>query len=630
MSDDGVILEARDVRVAYPSEAGEVVAVDGFDLRIRRGEIVGLIGETGCGKSTAALALLGLVRPPGRFDGGRITFLSREILGLPDRDMREIRGRDISLIVQNPHGALNPLLRIGNQIANVYLAHHPVSDDVALEHAVDMLALVGINDPRRRLKAYPHELSGGMAQRTMIAMALSSRPQLLVADDPTSGLDVTIQAQVLDDMWDSVQQTGSAILLVTQDLGIIANYCDRVAVMKNGRVIEDTRVIDFFRSPAHEASKAILAVQRAQAADGTASLAARDQSAKQPLIEVESLTKLFPIKRSDAVVQAVSDVSFTVGVGESLGLVGESGSGKTTVGRCLLRLVEPTSGEIRFHGEPIGAMTPRDFRRYRAKLQIVFQNPFDALNPRWTVRDILREPLDVHTNLSSREKEDRIFELLDLIGTPREVIDYRPRRLNAGQQQRIGVARAIATNPEFVVLDEPTSALAPISRAEIIGLLKDLQDRLGFSYLFISHDLSTVKDLCHRVGVMYLSQIVEIGTTEQVFGDPQHPYSKALLASVLAPDPFDRRIDREVRESLEGEIPSPINLPKGCYLFGRCPIAVDVCRDRPQELRQLEDGRLVRCWRVTEGDRSQATGAGGQESAPLPARVTGARAPNPD
>ena len=607
-SDDGVILEVRDVRIAYPSAGGDVVAVDGFDLTIRRGEIVGLVGETGCGKSTAALALLGLVRPPGRILGGSISFLGQEMLGLSDRELQEIRGRDISLIVQNPHGSLNPLLRIGSQIANVYRAHHDVTGDAAQQHAVDMLALVGINDPQRRIRAYPHELSGGMAQRTMIAMALSSRPQLLVADDPTSGLDVTIQAQVLDDMWDSVQETGSAILLVTQDLGIIANYCDRIAVMESGRIVEEQSVAEFFRAPVHPASKAIVDHHRAVGA-GTSTARAvvpHERGTEATLIEVEELTKVFPLRGSEAVVQAVSNVSFTVGVGETLGLVGESGSGKTTVGRCLLRLLEPTSGDISFRGTPLASLSPSEFRRYRAKLQVVFQNPFDSLNPRWTVRDILTEPLALHTDLSRREKEARVYELLELIGAPREIADYRPRRLNAGEQQRVGVARAIATNPEFVVLDEPTSALAPAARVGIIRLLRELQDRLGLSYLFISHDLSTVKNLCHRVAVMYLSQIVEIGTTEQVFGDPRHPYSRALLASVLFPDPSNRRIDREVRETLEGEIPSPINLPKGCYLYSRCPLAVAACAERPQELQLLPDGRQIRCWRVAEGDVGEA------------------------
>lgn len=607
------VLEARNLKVTFPGDGQDIVAVEDFSLTIGEGEIVGLVGEAGSGKSSAALALLGLVRPPGKIAGGQIRFMGEDLLSKTDAQLRAIRGRDMGMIVQEPRGALNPLLRIGDQIANVYQSHQRVNKKEALDHAVKMLQLVGINDPERRIKAYPHELSGGMSQRVLIAIALSSRPKLLIADSPTSGLDVTIQAQVLDGMWDSVQQTGSAILLVTQDLGIIANYCDRVAIIYEGRIVEEAGTADFFREPQHDYSKSILSLQRDIRVTSASNVpTANTGQSVQPLIEVERLTKHFPIKGSEAIIQAVHDVSFTIQPGETLGLVGESGSGKTTVGRCLLRLIEPTSGEIRYQGKPLGAIPLTEFRDYRSRLQIVFQNPFDALNPRWTVGDTLKEPLDLHTDLSPSDKKNRIRELLKLVGLEESFLGELPRQLSAGKQQRISIARAIATNPEFIVLDEPTSALAPAARAEIIQLLIDLQNRLGLSYLFISHDLSTIKYICHRVAVMYLSQIVEIGTKEQIFNHPQHPYSKALLSAVLFPNPEERRIDREVREALQGEIPSPINLPKGCYLYSRCPIAHERCRDLPQTLQPIPDGRQIRCWRVAEGDAPQVVSRVGE------------------
>lgn len=596
------ILEVRNLRAAFPTPDGDRIVVDDVSFDIYEGDIVGLMGETGSGKSTAAQALLGLIRPPGKIIGGSIKLAGDELRQKTETQMRAIRGRDLGVIVQDPRAALNPLLRVGEQIVNVYRAHQNVSKQQALEQALQMLRMVGINDPERRIKAYPHELSGGMAQRVVIAMALSSRPKLLIADEPTSGLDVTIQAQVLDEMWHSVRQTGSAILLVTQNLGIIANYCDRIAVMQEGRIVEVAPVKAFFRAPQHEYSQAILRLQRDEAA-GRAPVRIRkhDQSA-EPLIRVERLTKHFPIRESKTFIQAVHDVSFSIQPGETLGLVGESGSGKTTVGRCLLRLAEPTSGNIWYRGTPLGSIPLQSFRPYRQKLQIVFQNPFGSLNPRWTVGDTLKEPLDLHTDLSSTDKKIRIAELVKMVGLDSDILSQRPRQLSAGKQQRISIARALATNPEFIVLDEPTSALAPAARAEIIQLLVELQNRLELSYLFISHDLSTVKYLCHRVAVMYLSQIVELGTKEQVFEHPQHPYSRALLSAVLFPDPENRRVDHEVQEALEGEIPSPVDLPKGCYLYSRCPVAHERCRDMPQVLQPHHDERLLRCWRVTEGD----------------------------
>ena len=599
------ILEAQGLTVRFQGEDGaETLAVADFSLTIRPGEFVGIMGEPGCGKSTAAIALMGLVRPPGRIAAGSVHFLGRDLLSLADQEIAAIRGRDIGLIVQNPRTSLHPMLTVGNQISRVYRAHNKVSKKQAWQHAIDMLRMVGMNDPERRVKAHAHELSSGMTQRVLIAMAMSSRPKLLIADEPTSGLDVTIQAQVLDQMWETANQTGSAVLLVTQGLGIIANYCDRVLIMEQGRIIEEAPVHRFFQAPEQDYSRRILATQRQEGGD-TSSEAHHDElTDAETIIRVSALYKQFPIRGSDHKVHAVDDVSFDIRRGEALGLVGESGSGKTTVGRCLVRLEEPTAGEILFHDAALGSIRRAAFVPYRKAIQIVFQDPFDSMNPRWTVEKVLTEPLDLHTDLRAQEKRARVVELLEMTGLDAALRSDQPRQLSAGQQQRVVIARAIATNPEFIVLDEPTSALSPETRVEIIQLLMQLSRKLGFAYLFISHDLTTVKVICHRVIVMYLGQIVEVGDKDAVFSEPRHPYSKALLASHLFPDISDRRVDRTERVTLEGEIPSPVSLPKGCYLYGRCPSQKDACAEMVQQLRAMPDGREIRCWRVTEDDFS--------------------------
>ncbi|MEM8590867.1 MAG: ABC transporter ATP-binding protein [Pseudomonadota bacterium] len=601
------MLEVRDLSVAYGVGRDAVRPIDGLSFTLRQREIVGLIGEAGSGKSTAALALMGLARPPGHIVGGQVAFEGRDLLAMDDEALRRIRGRDIGIIVQNPRGALNPMLKVGRQIGNAYRAHNKATRGDGKLRAIDMLRMVGINDPERRVDAYAHELSGGMAQRALIAMALSSMPKLLIADEPTSGLDVTIQAQFLDQMWQTVQETGSAMFLVAQELGILANYCDRVLVLQNGHIAEDAPVRQFFSAPQQPYSREILRLEQ-DTAEGGITSGATVKADAEPLVRINGLVKNFPIKGSSKVVQAVHDVDLAIAPGETLGLVGESGSGKTTVGRCLVHLTEPTEGAIRFGEQTLSGLSAAALRQMRAKLQIVFQDPYDSLNPRWTIRRILREPLDLHTDLSRGEKDSRSRELLEMVGVDPGLIDRRPQGLGAGMLQRLNIARAIATNPSFIVLDEPTSVLSPRAVVGLVDLLRRLQRDLGLSYLFISHDLTTVRYLCHRVAVMYLGQIVEKGSVDQVFNDPKHPYSKALLAAHLFPDPGQRRVDRPDRRELQGEIPSPIDLPKGCYLASRCPSAKPECQAQPQELTILPDGRSIRCWRVATGDLADQEG----------------------
>jgi peptide/nickel transport system ATP-binding protein len=578
------VLSVRDLSVGFHGKT----AVRAASFDIAPGEIVGLTGDSGSGKSTLGLALLGLVRQPGRILDGQVLLEGTDLLALPEAERRSRRGRQIGLIVQNPRGALSPLHKVGAQIQSVLRAHQPMTAAQSHERAVGLLRQLGLNDPERRAGAYPHEISGGMAQRVLIAMAVGSGPRLLVADEPTSGLDVTIQAQFLDELARTARTTGSAVLLMTQDLGIIANYCDRVMVMQAGEIVAQDQTRAFFAAPRDDYSRSVLALRHAPPPTAPTDPA--------PLLQVDGMSKRFLLHGTKKVLQAVDNVTLAIGRGETLGLVGESGSGKTTVGRCLLRLIEPDAGQVVFEGSNLLGVGGKALRSLRRRIQIVFQDPLDALDPRWNVARIIGEAF---------EKPDpaRIAELLGLVGLEPGVAKLRPRSLSAGAQQRVGIARAIAADPALIVLDEPTSALTPLARVGIVTLLRDLQARLGMSYLFISHDLNTVEQLSHRVAVMYMGQIVEVGTRKQVFETPRHPYARALLAAHLPPDPTTRRIDRAPEKGLAGEIPSPIDLPSGCYLAGRCPDALQSCRDTPQPLHILADGRAVRCTPAANADR---------------------------
>lgn len=598
------LLAAENLVVGYPDDGRYVTPINGASFQIGAREVVGLIGDAGSGKSTLALALMGLVRGAGRILGGSVMFGGRNILALDANAQRDLRGKEISAIVQNPRGALNPMLKIGTQIGNAYKAHNDVSKAEARRQAVEMLKLVGINDPERRVSAYAHELSGGMAQRAMIAMALSSSPRLLIADEPTSGLDVTIQAQLLDEMWHTVQRTGSAILLVSQDLGAIANYCDRVLALHDGQIVEDAPVKRFFAVPEHHYSKEILQLHHERGQDFPEQVPADAET----LLDVPDLTKQFPIRHSKSVVHAIGDFRLKLRRGEAIGLVGESGSGKTTVGRCLTRLEEPTSAQILFDGQDISGLSAREMRKLRSRIQIVFQDPFDSVDPRWTIQHILEEPLRQTTGMSRAARRTRAEETMRLVGLDPALLSRKPRGLGAGTLQRVAIARALASEPEFIVLDEPTSVLAPRARNALIELLSKLQRDLGISLLFISHDLTTVRYVCQRVAVMYLGQIVEEGTVEEVFTRPLHPYSQALLAAHLFPDPDNRRVEHPEPSALEGEIPSPVDLPTGCYLASRCPHANETCRTTRQPLVDLETGRSVRCHRAVAGELPRMEG----------------------
>jgi oligopeptide/dipeptide ABC transporter ATP-binding protein len=585
------VLSARGLSVQY---ANESPTLSGINMDIAAGEIVGLTGSSGSGKSTLAYALLGLTRRGAQITSGKINFDSNDLLALSDVELEDIRGRDIALIVQNPRSALHPMYQVGHQISRVYQAHSGSGRAEAQQRAIEMLRLVGINDPERRANAFVHELSGGMAQRVLIALALSTNPKLLIADEPTSGLDVTVQAQFLDTMWETSRKTGTAMVLVTQEPGILANYCDRVIELYAGRVAKDVSASEFV------STSTLHSAQAPSSGQG-------DGQNRVPLLKVEGLRKTFPLRGTKKVVQAVDDVSLSLFAGESIGLVGESGSGKSTVGRCLLKLLDSDAGKITFDGQDLGVVSGEALRRIRQRIQIVQQDPYDSFDPRWSIEKSLLDPLEIHQIVPPTEARVAIEDGLKRVSVDTSVLKRRPKDLSAGVLQRVSIARSLLMKPDFLVLDEPTSMLAPQDRHIILDVLKRLRTELGLSYLLISHDLTSVASACDRVVVMYLGQVVEQGPTGEIFEKPIHPYTKALIGAHLEEKPETRRVDRKDRVDLEGEIPSPIDLPVGCYLATRCPQATEACHQERQILSPFSSDHDVRCMRVGQPEFDEAS-----------------------
>jgi ABC-type glutathione transport system ATPase component len=527
MSAAAPIIELRDVSVDF----GAAPVLDSVSFALRPNEILGIVGETGAGKSLLARAIIDLM-PKNARSTGDILFRGRPLGELDPKDREGYRGGKVALIGTNAKALLDPVARVGHQIARVIRAHERVDGRAAAARAVDLMREVGIQDPARRARAYPHELSGGMAQRIVIAMALAGTPDVLLADDATLGLDATVQAQVLESLVARSRERGLAVLLITHDLGIVRHSCDRVAVMRAGRLLELAPVDSFLSGPSHAYSRELLGAARARPA-----LQAPLRAEKAaPLVELRDLTMHFPVPGSTEPIRAVDGISFTIAPGETLALVGESGSGKTTAGQCLLRLLKNTDGRMIFEGRDITDLSDRAFLPFRRRMQMVFQEPYVALNPRWRVADLLSEPLRLLDPMTAAEQERRIHELLDSVRLDRSVAGLRPHELTAGEQKRVGIARALATRPSFVVFDEPTTALDIRIRAQIIDLIRDLQATSNLAALFITHDLNSVRSLAHRVAVMHLGKIVEHGPTTRIFEAAEHPYTRKLLAAELSID----------------------------------------------------------------------------------------------
>ncbi|MBB3769523.1 peptide/nickel transport system ATP-binding protein [Angulomicrobium tetraedrale] len=558
------LLEVQDLTVEFATRRGAVRAVEKVNLTLAKGETLGIVGESGSGKSVTSYTVMRILDRAGRIAEGTITFGGVDVGNAPESTVRALRGREMSMIFQNPRAALNPIRKVGKQIEDVLIEHVQAQPSDAKEKAIEVLKAVRIARPEERYHAYPFELSGGMCQRIVIALALACRPQLLIADEPTTGLDVTTQKAVMDLVVELARERNMATILITHDLGLAAAYCDRVMVMEKGRVVETATAEAIFRAPRHAYTRKLMrATPRGgitlrdllpeEIATEMAPLGVKVPPASgQPLLVVENLIKEYP--RQSAVsslarmfgakvaapepFRAVDGISFSLAKGESLGLVGESGCGKSTTSMMLMRLLDPTSGQIIFKGEDLSKIPARTFARspWRSRIQMVFQDPTDSLNPRFTAARSIADPLlQMGENVSGPALRARVEELARLVGLPSPFLDRFPHQLSGGQKARVGIARAIALDPELVVLDEPTAALDVSVQAVVLNLLHDLKQRLGMSYIFVSHDLEVVRMLCDRVIVMRAGGIVEEGETAAVMAAPKAEYTRELLSSIPHP-----------------------------------------------------------------------------------------------
>ena len=551
------LLAVDALSVSFRTRSGPVQAVHDVSLTVRRGQTLGIVGESGSGKSVTSYAVMGILDRAGRIDSGSIRYGGFALETASETVMNSLRGREISMIFQNPRAALNPIRTVGDQIADVLIEHAQATHQSAREKAIEALRRVRIRDPEQRVDSYPFELSGGMCQRLMIAMALACRPQLLIADEPTTGLDVTTQRAVMDLVRDLTRSEQMATVLITHDLGLAGEYCDDIIVMQRGRVVESGPARTLFTLPRHPYTQGLVRAtpHRARTVRDLLPLGAARESTEpvqsattgRPLLDVVELRKEFPRPRSLAnwlrrekpqPFEAVKGITFQVGAGESVGLVGESGCGKSTTSAMIMRLIEPTSGSIRFKGHDIALLRPEVFAQSpaRAKMQMVFQDPTDSLDPRWSAARSIADPLVGLGIASNRSEIDgRVERLAQQVGLPLDLLDRLPHQLSGGQKARVGIARALACEPELVVLDEPTAALDVSVQALVLNLLADLRASLGMAYLFVSHDLEVVRLLCDRVLVMRAGEIVESGETRQVLLEPRHEYTRALLAAAPRP-----------------------------------------------------------------------------------------------
>ena len=534
------VLEVDALKIGIKKGKKEIPIVNGVTFNLYEGETLGIVGESGCGKSMTSLSLMGLLPKGVELFDGNIYLDQLSFKEFKSKDWRNVRGQKLSMIFQEPMSSLNPVYTIRKQVREMIKSHMKVSNEKADARTLEMLKLVGIPRPDEVLDYYPHQLSGGMRQRIMIAMALVNNPKILIADEPTTALDVTIQAQILQLMKDIQEKLGTSIILITHDFGVVAGMCDHVIVMKDGEVVESGMTDDLFKQPKHPYTQKLLnALPKLHEKKVTSEKILIEDSwdSSQPIIEVENLQQHFDLGQGN-ILKAVNQLTFSIDQGETLGLVGESGSGKSTTGRSILRLLDPTGGSVLYKGVPIHKLNKKELKQMRRHMQIIFQDPYSSLNPRFKIMDIIGSALDLHKLCKTKEeRKERIEQLLELVGLER-VHAYRyPHEFSGGQRQRIGIARALAVEPQFIVCDEPLSALDVSIQAQVVKLLKDLQQKLGLTYLFIAHDLAMVKHICDRVAVMYAGKIVELAESEELYSNPIHPYTKSLLDAIPIPDP---------------------------------------------------------------------------------------------
>ena len=556
------LLSVEGLAVDFATMDGVVHAVEGVDLEIAPGQTVAIVGESGSGKSTTAMAIIGLLAGGGRVAAGSIRLDGRDITRAPENELRRIRGRDIGLVPQDPMSNLNPVAKIGTQVAETLLAHGLATRHNVKEKVVEALTAAGLPDPERRAKQYPHEFSGGMRQRALIAIGLACKPRLLIADEPTSALDVTVQQTILDQIGEMTRELGTAVLLITHDLGLAAERAERVIVMHRGKVVEQGPARQILEDPQHPYTQSLVqaapsvAVARlrpeafrteerpeapADGSEGTDVTGASktDDStttdapaAADNIVEFENLTKVYPVRGQKEDFVAVNDVSLAIPRGETVAIVGESGSGKTTTARMLLKIIEPTSGLIRYEGQDISSLSRAETRNFRQRVQPIFQDPYSSLNPMFTIERLISEPLEFYKRGSGAERRTRVRQLLDDVALPQSMLRRYPSELSGGQRQRVAIARALALSPDLIVCDEPVSALDVLVQDQILTLLGDLQREYGLSYLFISHDLAVVRLISDYVCVMKDGALVEAASSEEIFTNPRDPYTRRLLASI--------------------------------------------------------------------------------------------------
>lgn len=585
------LLHVENLRVVFDGTSGTVTAVNNVSLTIGKGETVAVVGESGSGKSVTARTIMGLSSPPGRIAGGKITLEGESLVGLTENEWGSIRGSRISMVFQDPMSSLNPTMKIGKQIEESLRMHAGLNGADARTRAVELLDAVQIKEPERRTNEYPHQLSGGMRQRVMIALALSGGPDLLIADEPTTALDVTTQREILDLIARLQAELGMAVMLITHDIAIASTFSDTIYVMNGGEVVESGTASEILTSPRDDYTRRLLdsvltmdSPVHSEHADETSA-----DTGDDILLEVRDLEQEFNLSGSGPKkIRAIDGVSFTVRRGETLSIVGESGSGKSTTARAILQAPAPTGGSVVFDGTDLADLNRKELRKARADLQMVFQDPFSSLNPGWKVRDIIAEPMRVQGTGTPKERATRVEELLTLVGLdPARFANRTPRQMSGGQAQRVGIARALALRPKLVICDESVSSLDVTIQAQVLDLFKKLGVELGLTYLFIAHDLAVVRHISDRVGVMNRGQLVEIGTCEDIYESPAHPYTVELLAA--AP-----RLLGQGEQEAEDVTDTPMAKPETWDRNG-CRFSPECSKDGVRRMHEVSPGHLVAC-----------------------------------